>query len=170
MAPSFSSRLGMRSPARIRRTRSLRISKGRTNNPTQKAVLNGTVIAGWLVGAQVQVTFDVISGDGGYFLRARGAGEPHMLPRHDSRDAGVCELRRNAGLAARGASAAAFAGRCIRAGGVAPPSNTFGILGCRALPSRRLARLGATRHLHHGLLAKISAGVCERDCAANLSW
>ena len=45
----------------------------------------------------------------------------------------------------------------IRAGGVAPPSNTFGILGCRALPSRRLARLGATRHLHHGLLG---AGKC----------
>ena len=56
-------------------------------------------------------------------------------------------------IAARGASAAAFAARCIRAGGVAPPSHTFGILGCRALPSRRLARLGATRHLHHGLLA-----------------
>ena len=61
-------------------------------------------------------------------------------------------VREVASLAARGASAAAFDGRCIRAGGVAPPSNTFGILGCRALPSRRLARLGATRHLHHGLL------------------
>jgi hypothetical protein len=34
--------------------------EGKTNNPTQKAVLNGTVIAGWLVGAQVHVTFDVI--------------------------------------------------------------------------------------------------------------
>ena len=34
--------------------------EGKTNNPTQKAVLNGTVIAGWLAGAQVQVTFDVI--------------------------------------------------------------------------------------------------------------
>ena len=34
--------------------------EGKQNNPTQKAVLNGTVIAGWLVGAQVQVTFDVI--------------------------------------------------------------------------------------------------------------
>ena len=49
-----------RSPAPIRRTRSSRISKGKTNTPTQKAVLNGTVIAGWLAGAQVQVTFDVI--------------------------------------------------------------------------------------------------------------
>ena len=34
--------------------------EGKQNNPTQKAVLNGTVIEGWLVGAQVQVTFDVI--------------------------------------------------------------------------------------------------------------
>ncbi|AMY09537.1 hypothetical protein LuPra_02756 [Luteitalea pratensis] len=33
---------------------------GKTNNPTQKAVLNGTVIGGWLAGAQIQVTFDVI--------------------------------------------------------------------------------------------------------------
>jgi hypothetical protein len=35
-------------------------SKEKQNNPTQKAALNGTVIAGWLVRAQVQVTFDVI--------------------------------------------------------------------------------------------------------------
>jgi hypothetical protein len=34
--------------------------EGKQNNPTQKAVLNGTVIAGWLVGAQVHVTYDVI--------------------------------------------------------------------------------------------------------------
>ena len=34
--------------------------EGKQNNPTQHAVLNGTVIAGWLVGAQVQVTFDVV--------------------------------------------------------------------------------------------------------------
>ena len=34
--------------------------EGNSNNPTQKAVLNGTVIAGWLVGARVHVTFDVI--------------------------------------------------------------------------------------------------------------
>ena len=34
--------------------------EGKQNNQTQKAVLNGTVIAGWLVGAQVHVTFDVI--------------------------------------------------------------------------------------------------------------
>ena len=90
--------------------------EGRQNLQTQKAVLNGTVIAGWLVGAQVQVTFDVIVPPTGTLLRTRGAGEPHLLPGHDSRDAGLCELRRNAGL------------------------------------------------------TKISAGVCERDCAANLSW
>jgi hypothetical protein len=34
--------------------------EGKQNNPTQKAVLNGTVIEGWLVGAQVHVTYDVI--------------------------------------------------------------------------------------------------------------
>jgi hypothetical protein len=34
--------------------------EGTLNNQTQTAVLNGTVIDGWLVGAQVQVTFDVI--------------------------------------------------------------------------------------------------------------
>ena len=35
--------------------------EGKQNNPTQQAVLNGTVIAGWLAGAQVHVTFDVIA-------------------------------------------------------------------------------------------------------------
>lgn len=33
---------------------------GTLNNPTQKAVLNGTVIQGWNVGAQVHATFDVV--------------------------------------------------------------------------------------------------------------
>ncbi len=56
-------------------------------------------------------------------------------------------------LAARGKSHAAFDGRCIRGGGVAPPSNIGHILSRRALPARRLARLGATRDFHHGLLA-----------------
>src|SRR5437870_8977564 len=55
-------------------------------------------------------------------------------------------------LAARGESLAAFDGRCIPAGCVAPPSNTPGILGRRALPAGRLARLGATPDFHHGLL------------------
>ncbi len=83
-----------------------------------------------------------------------------------------------ADLTARGESLAAFGapnaaaalgtpfdGRCIPAppqrgcrvgdpgaGCVAPPSNTPGILGRRALPAGRLARLGATPDFHHGLL------------------
>src|SRR5713101_4434113 len=40
----------------------------------------------------------------------------------------------------------------IPAGCVAPRSNTPGILGRRALPAGRLARLGATPDFHHGLL------------------
>jgi hypothetical protein len=55
-------------------------------------------------------------------------------------------------LAARGESLAAFDGRCILAGCVAPPLNPPGIRGRRALPARRLARLGAAPHFHHGLL------------------
>jgi hypothetical protein len=55
-------------------------------------------------------------------------------------------------LAARGESPAAFDGRCIPAGGVAPRSHTPGMLGRRALPAGRLARLGATPDFHHGLL------------------
>src|SRR5688500_6834782 len=54
--------------------------------------------------------------------------------------------------AARGESLAAFDGRGIPAGGVAPPSHTPGMLGRRALPAGRLARLGATPDFHHGLL------------------
>jgi len=34
--------------------------EGKLNNRTQEAVLNGTVISGWLAGAQVHVTFDVV--------------------------------------------------------------------------------------------------------------
>jgi hypothetical protein len=37
------------------------IVEGTQNNQTQKAVLNGTVVEGWLVGARVHATFDVIS-------------------------------------------------------------------------------------------------------------
>ena len=39
--------------------------------------------------------------------------------------------------------------RCILAACVAPPSNTGGILGRRALPVRRLTRLCATPDFHH---------------------
>src|SRR5436309_9743931 len=56
-------------------------------------------------------------------------------------------------LAARGESLAAFDGRCIPAGCVAPRSHAPGMLGRRALPAGRLARLGATPDFHHGLLA-----------------
>ena len=35
--------------------------EGKQNNQTQKAVLNGTVISGWLAGAQAHVTFDVVA-------------------------------------------------------------------------------------------------------------
>src|SRR5207244_5191182 len=58
-------------------------------------------------------------------------------------------------LAARGESLAAFDGRCIPAGCVAPRSNTPGILGRRALLAGRLARLGATPDFHHGLVGRI---------------
>src|SRR2546427_12909582 len=61
-------------------------------------------------------------------------------------------------LTARGESLAAFDGRCIPAGCVAPRSNTPGILGRRALPAGRLARLGATPDFHHGLLRARSQG------------
>ena len=57
-------------------------------------------------------------------------------------------------LTARGGSLAAFDGRCILAGCVAPRSNIPDILGRRALPARRLARLGATPDFHHGLLSE----------------
>ena len=59
---------------------------------------------------------------------------------------------RSTTLTARGESLAAFDGRCIPAGCVAPRSNTPGILGRRALPSGRIARLGATPDFHHRLL------------------
>ena len=91
-----------------------------------------------------------------------------FLSERDARNFSLRMLRRRA-LAARGASPAAFDGRRIRAGGVAPPSNTFSILGCRALPARRLARLGAARHLHHGLLGRTpssSPKVIERGSSA----
>src|SRR5437899_8364106 len=67
-------------------------------------------------------------------------------------------------LTARGESLAAFDGRCIPAGCVAPRSNTPGILGRRALPAGRLARLGATPDFHHGLssLRRTSGDRCSR--------
>ena len=58
-------------------------------------------------------------------------------------------------LAARGESPSAFDERSILVAYVAPPSNTGGILGRRALSARRLARLGATPDFHHGLLGSV---------------
>ena len=55
----------------------------------------------------------------------------------------------NKRLAVRGESPSAFDERCILVACVAPPSNTGGILGRRALPARRLARLGAAPDFHH---------------------
>jgi hypothetical protein len=49
-------------------------------------------------------------------------------------------------------NAAAFAGRCIPPDCVAPRSNVPDILPRRAWSAGRLARLGATRAFHHGLL------------------
>ncbi len=56
------------------------------------------------------------------------------------------------GLAARGESPAAFDGRCIPPLGVARRSNIPDVLTPRAWIGGRFARLGATRHFHHGLL------------------
>lgn len=36
------------------------VIEGKQNNQTRSAVLNGTVVEGWLIGARVHVTFDVI--------------------------------------------------------------------------------------------------------------
>ena len=61
--------------------------------------------------------------------------------------------RKRTPQAARGASPPTFDRRGIPDDCVAPPSNTFSILGRLALSSGRFAGLGATRDLHHGLLA-----------------
>src|SRR6266851_1835914 len=72
-------------------------------------------------------------------------------------------------LSARGESLAAFDERCIPAGGVAPPSNTPGILSRRALPAGRFARLGATPDFHHGLLTHVRRffGPLTPECSEN---
>ena len=82
---------------------------------------------------------------------------PHVRPAAFREIAAIARL-----LAARGESLAAFDGRCIPAGCVAPPSNTPGILGRRALPAGRLARLGATPDFHHGLLRNLEVSISIR--------
>ena len=77
---------------------------------------------------------------------------------------------RGRALTARGKSLAAFDGRCILAGCVAPSSNIPDILGRRALPARRLTRLGATPDFHHGLLSdeqRREAGCPARKMTTN---
>ena len=76
-------------------------------------------------------------------------------------------------FAARGATPFAFERRCIPSppqrgsrvgdpgsGCVAPPSNIPDILGRRALAAGRIAALGATMELHHGLLALALVVAC----------
>jgi hypothetical protein len=62
--------------------------------------------------------------------------------------------RAGSALGAGGETPAAFDVRGIPARGVAPQSNTPGILGRRALRPGRLAGLDAIRAFHHGLLAR----------------
>ena len=80
------------------------------------------------------------------FFTLRGGLRLALWPRRS--------IAADTGPAARGGSPAAFDGRCNRADGVTPPSNTPGILSRRAWPARRLTRLGATRDFYHGLLAE----------------
>src|SRR3989442_13362892 len=74
------------------------------------------------------------------------------------------------GLTAGGATPAAFGRRCILGGCVAPPSNIPDILSRRALPPGRLACLGATPDLHHGLLSLLPSRrrllTSERSCCS----
>ena len=91
----------------------------------------------------------------------------HVVPAHDCRHLSQAWRARRAAeqaetdaarpsmiaggrtLAARRAGRPAFAGRAPP-GGVAPPSNTSGILGRRAWPAGRIGRLGATAGLDGG--------------------
>ena len=71
------------------------------------------------------------------------SGDQHVKRNSDVGGGGAesDDDHRNGIIAARGESRAAFDGRGIPAGGVAPPSNTPGIIGRRALPPGRLAAL-----------------------------
>src|SRR5436190_13594763 len=89
----------------------------------------------------------------------------HSSPRTTDVGGGRLNFIIGAAPAARGATPSAFERRCIPPppqrgcrvgdpgpGGAAPPSHTSGMLGRRALPVGRIAALGATMDLHHGLL------------------
>ena len=99
-------------------------------------------------------------------------------------------------LAVRGKSLAAFDGRCIPGGCVAPPSNTPNIIdrppsfaayargrelrrdlaealaeAGRALPAGRLARLGATPDFRHGLLVQdVGAARGSAESYSETGW
>ena len=81
----------------------------------------------------------------------------------------VGQAKTNRGpLAPRGESLAAFDGRCILAGCVAPSSNIPDILGRRALPSGRRAPDNMSPNFGLGTLAwavtvRVSARVCRRS-------
>ena len=85
-------------------------------------------------------------------VMTEGAGGPRGLPMR-------------ARLAARGEGPAAFDRRCIPPDGVAPRSNTAGMFPRRALSAGRMASLGATRDLQHGLLAlfAVTLQACQQD-------
>src|SRR3989442_15416170 len=85
-------------------------------------------------------------------LDGRQSTTASFFPTSNSKHREPCDGSNLSPLAAGGESLAAFDGRCIPGGCVAPRSNTAGILGRRALPAGRLARLGATPDFHHGLL------------------
>src|SRR2546426_3649554 len=125
------------------------------------------------------------------FQRERLFAASHRLTSWSARE---CVVMRRTCVAARGESLAAFDGRCIPAGCVAPRSNTPGIAPHRAQHARwgprrsvvapfdtgvpsaaaalgwssgRLARLGATPDFHHGLLTNFTnPDVAESDPVA----
>ena len=86
-----------------------------------------------------------------WFFRA-GVHAPGKYETVESDGLATAPARSSCRFAARGATPAAFDERCIPAACVAPRSNTDGILARRALSVGRIARLGATRDLHHGPL------------------
>ena len=102
--------------------------------------------------------------------RVRDAGRPRATrsarasgSSRVEREGRPCVVAPSLLLAARGATPSAFERRGIPSGCVAPSSNIPDILGRRALPAGRLALLGATMELHHGLLAFIGAIPCPND-------
>src|SRR3954452_4129399 len=101
----------------------------------------------WYRGSPSSADLDRFSLGGIYTAPLPALTEPHCRRRAVLDTQPVQDV-----LAARGATPSAFERRSIPSGCVAPPSNIPDILGRRALPAGRLAVLGATMDLHHGLL------------------